>query len=469
MSEEKTFELTPFQKMLVNACLCGDYLVMGTAFVDSGASLTKDVVMKSLVYLQARHPFLRAYLEIYKNENKILLKIHNEDVKDRIQLDWLDLTNETVTRSRLNDISAEYNSVLFNIGNKELLWRVQVIEYKENSKTRYIINLILHIAITDGFNITTMSIEMVNIINALLTNQVCDEMKITLEPIENLHALCEKTKLFKEEHKETIKKINAQEKVKFILDELFASTKETGFKLDLFPLEKELTKKIIEVSKPKNVKLTGYFHTVGIYALKKLYDENGLTFPKRISIELPASLRIRYPEILEYYHCGCHTVMVTYPTDETKFGEYKDFWADALYVHNSIYENTDAKTGSLFSMTHAEDLDEFNKVFSQTKNIQEACEILSKEVICCFATSNLGNYVDQRVKVYPGPVTIDELYCTDPLNSSPTIAPAIVIHLFYWKGRVMVELGGNKSCIGSKYLERFKELYLETIQNSLNA
>ena len=65
---------------------------------------------------------------------------------------------------------------------------------------------------------------------------------------------------------------------------------EKGFKLDLFPLDKELTRRLINVSKLKKVKLTGYFHTVGIYALKKLFDENSILFPKRLAIQIPASL-----------------------------------------------------------------------------------------------------------------------------------------------------------------------------------
>ena len=473
MSEKIIFELSPFQKMVVNASNCGDFLVMGSAFIENDAFIHKfnnDLVREALFHMQQRHPFLRAYLDIQQKENLMFIKLDNENIEEKIELEWLDLSKQVDEnqRKRAIDESARFDSTLFKYENKDLLWKTQVITYKENSMIKYLINLVLHIAITDGINITTLTIELVNIINALITEKECDEMKIKLEPVENLHVICDQRKLFKESHKETIQKLGNLEKVKFNLADELGSNKETGFILDLFKLDKELTTNIIVKSKPHKVRLTGYFQTAALYAMRDLYQENGLEFPKRISIEIPASLRVRYEPNLEFYHCGLHTVMVIFSTEEDKFGDFKDFWRDAKYVHDKIHEYTSAETGSLFSMTHNEELDEFNKVFSNTQSLQEAKNILRDGVMCDIAVSNLGKFVNDTVSVFPGPFDIKEVYCTDPLNSDPSISPAIVIHLFFWRGEIMIELGANKWSIGTKYFNRYKELFLNTLNSSLN-
>ena len=202
--------------------------------------------------------------------------------------------------------------------------------------------------------------------------------------------------------------------------------------------------------------------------MKRIYDENGLEFPEQILIEIAASLRVRYQPMLNFSHCGLHTVMVIFEVDEKRFGKFEDFWSDARYVHSLIQENTSTETGTLFSLSHSSQLEQFNRVFADTDSLEDVCNILSKEVMCDLGVSNLGTYVNDHVKVFPGPLTIVELYCTDPLNSNPSISPAIVLHKFFWKGEIMIEFGANKSSIGSVYVERYKELYLDIINKSLD-
>lgn len=40
--------------------------------------------------------------------------------------------------------------------------------------------------------------------------------------------------------------------------------------------------------------------------------------------------------------------------------------------------------------------------------------------------SNLGAYVEQRAKLVPGPYNIDELFCSDALQSAPNALAGLV-------------------------------------------
>jgi hypothetical protein len=323
--------------------------------------------------------------------------------------------------------------------------------------------------ITDGLNITTLSIELLNILNALLTGQECDEMKNKLEPCESLYELCIKNKLFKEEHNTKIEELNKRPLTKFKLDNKFRSYNESGFFLDLFKFDKTITSNMLAKCKANDVRLSGFLHTSLFYALKELYIENGLEFPKKLLIELAASLRVRYQPVLDFSNCRFHTVAVLFPVDENLFGEYVDFWQDARYIHGLIAENTSTETGTLFSLSHSDsETDAFNNVFADNETYDDVCRVLSTEVACDVVISNLGRFNNDNAKVFPGPLKIKELYCTDSLNSKPTISAAMVVHTLFWQDEIMFQIGANKHSIGSAYLQRLKEIYLNLVNIIFN-
>ncbi len=161
---------------------------MGTAFVQTPRPIDSGLVRRAMAILQQRHPFFRAYLHEERNANRMFLKIDGtetlEKQEQKLELEWIDWTNETepITRQTVVDKSAQFDSIPFVYGKDHLLWKCQVIAYKDvaTSAVKYIINLVIHIAITDGINTTTLTIELINILNALLTDQQCDEMRIKL-------------------------------------------------------------------------------------------------------------------------------------------------------------------------------------------------------------------------------------------------------------------------------------------------
>ena len=165
--------------------------------------------------------------------------------------------------------------------------------------------------------------------------------------------------------------------------------------------------------------------------------------------------------------------MVIFPVDERRFGEFADFWRDVQYVHSLVEEYTSASTGALFSMSHSSGVEAFNRMFADAvgdeDRLKTVCHALNKEVACDLAVSNLGSYVNDHVSVFSeSPVSIREMYCTDPLNSNPCISPGLVMHMVYWRGEIFVEIGANRSVFGASYLHRYKDIYLKFVLSTLN-
>lgn len=464
MAYKKEYILNTFEKMVINASQCGDYLVMGTCFFEDKTSnfkLDKNLVHRALVLVQKRHEILRAYLKIDQDS---MFFVPNEDqVCDKIIFEWLDLSDKLMDREKILIEIAKFNSIKFSHGNKELLWRVQIIEYKEHEQFKYVLNFVFF-GIADGMYSSSILVEVVNIINSLIENKDIDET--SLQITENMNILCEQRGLWKDSHMDMVKKMSQRDLAKFNLSDGL-KTNERGFQVDMFYLDENISNKIMSVSKQNKVRLTSYFYTAAFYALKKLYDENSLEFPDRVTCELPVCLRMRYKPALEFNECRLHTTMVTFSTEKEQFGSFEKFWADSQYLHGLIQENTSSETGTLFSLSHSEELEEYNKVFRTTNDLDNILDILSQGVISDLALSNLGAYVNDQVKELPGKFTVEEMYCTDPVNSKPCISCGLIIHLIYWKGKIMVDLGANKYCIGSKYFKRYKQLLLDIIEETI--
>ncbi|CAF0894573.1 unnamed protein product [Brachionus calyciflorus] len=464
MSEQKEYILNTFEKMVINASQCGDYLVMGTCFFqgrDLNSKLDQNIAFEALKKLQIRHEILRSYLKV--SESSMYFVPHDFDVSDKIIFEWLDLSHEEVDREKLMSETGKFNSILFSHGNKELLWRAQIIEYKKDNQFKYVLNFVFF-GIADGMFSSSILVELVNIINSLESRQEVDLTRV--EITENMNILCQERGLWKDSHAEMVRKMNQRDLAKFNMSNGLKDN-ESGFQLDMFYLDNGTSSKIMSVSKQNKVRLTSYFYAAAFYALKKLYDENKLVFPDRVTCELPVCLRFRYEPKLDFNQSRLHTTMVLFSTEKENFGEFKNFWEDSRYLQGLIVENTSTETGTLFSLSHSEDLEEFNKVFQNCKNLDEALEILSQGVMSDLALSNLGAYVNDNVKEIGGVYTIDEMFCTDPVNSKPSISCGLIIHLIFWKGKIMIDLGANKYTIGSKYFKRYKQHLLDVINETL--
>ncbi|CAF0835741.1 unnamed protein product [Brachionus calyciflorus] len=321
--------------------------------------------------------------------------------------------------------------------------------------------------ITDGFNMSTLSIELVNILNSLITNQECEEMRVKLDTIDSFYVYCQKNNLVKETNLKEIELRKLEPFPKFVLSEKLRNKNETGFKINFLNFNEETTSKMIKTSKDHKIRMTSFFYTIGLYALKELYDQNEIEFPKDILIDIAVSLRIRYKPILDFCHIRSHVSLITFQIEDDQFGDFRDFWRDAQILDELIKQKSDIDNGILFSMTHDfQALNEIDKIFNSNKSRDELFDEMSKNHNCDLAFSNLGSYVNDIVKEEEeGPFVIKEMYCSDSIQTKASIG--IIQHIIFWKGEMMIQFGASKSKISSvnmnKYIKNFENIIKDLI------
>ena len=241
------------------------------------------------------------------------------------------------------------------------MWRCLVVAYPDEFKrTQYCFSLAVHMAISDGLNVITLLIEIINIINSLETESKCDEMLVKLEPPENSISLCHKTKLFKEEeHKKRIDELANAPIPRFLFDDMFKSENETGFALDLLCLDQNSSERIVKMTKKYGLRVTSYFQAVTMYALRKLYTENNLELQASLPIYPILTLRVRFDPVYEFYNCRYYTAYFSMKIEES-FDRLEQFWRISKNIHNQTYSHLEPNDGSMFAVTH--NFDTHNKL-----------------------------------------------------------------------------------------------------------
>lgn len=230
-------------------------------------------------------------------------------------------------------------------------------------KINYSFGLACHKSISDGLNVTTILLEIINIINALETGCECDEMLIKCSPPESSQSMCEKTGLFREEYKLKIEEFSKIPVSRFLFDHKFKSENETGFALELMCLDRETSKKITEMTKQHGLRVTSFYQSVLFFALKKLYTENDLQLPLSLPMFFTLSLRLRFEKIFELYNCRYYTAF--FPLSfKQEFDSIEDFWPIARNIHDMSYDYLDPHKAAIFAVTHNfKAHDYFNKLY----------------------------------------------------------------------------------------------------------
>ena len=221
-----------------------------------------------------------------------------------------------------------------------------LIKYKQN------IDLIF--TQKDGINITAVTIELINIINSLLTNTECNEMRTVLEPVESLNYLTEKYGMFGKKQRETVDFLSKKEPVEFHLPTEFKIYNETGLKISLLKLNKDLTNEIVRKAKHYKIKLTSFLISAFCFALKDLYIENDLKCPNILTCLSPANMRIRYQPNMSFSDMRMQVCVPELVLNENKINESQpvDIWKYAEYVQVKIHESTDLNLGAIFGLSY---------------------------------------------------------------------------------------------------------------------
>lgn len=239
------------------------------------------------------------------------------------------------------------------------------------------------------------------------------------------------------------------------------------------------------MSKEKHCKLTGLLNAAIIYALHDLYEENGLCFPRDLSVDIPANLRLRYSPNLDFSHIRFHVCLARFDLTFPKFGTFKNIWNDAAHINKQIAICTCVQDGSLFESTNKDNLTWVSRGGGGRKDeneddgddetllsVTERCERMREETSHCdLVMSNIGTYVYERKRPiggFVGPFTMIESYHGDSLNSSPNVMPALIFHISTWCDEIQVMLSSNKSAIGSIFVDRLALLFEKILINCAN-
>ena len=209
------YELNELECLGMYLANSGDLLCASINFIDIEQSkisqFKESLVYQALVYMQKRHPFLRSYLK-KNSDTKYFIEVKDQ-LDDEIELEWNDLRqDESTTRQEIISKIERFNCLLFKMDS--ILWRTQIILFKESNLDKISLTLSFPNFVTDCFNLSTLSIELLNFLNRLMENQILDPIE-EVEPAESLHTLCERYNFLQEKHKQFIKSYKSNEK-KFI-------------------------------------------------------------------------------------------------------------------------------------------------------------------------------------------------------------------------------------------------------------
>lgn len=295
-------------------------------------------------------------------------------------------------------------------------------------------------------------------------------MRNHLEMIDNLDQLVEKHTLIQEKQLQRIKSIQNEPRLDFKLSPKFRCDNETGFKLNLFNIEPELTSRIIKANKQNKSKLSAYLTTVAIYALKDLYDENNICFPKDLCFGMATNIRFRLKPSIVFSHIRSLTTYLEPKIFYPKFGLFENLWRDTAYLDTLIAEASNMEDGSIFAHSHNyEHAEEINHLFQNNSNVNDIISSLNCANGCDLGISNIGTYVFNSHKPNPStPFKIVESYFTDSLCSSRScLCCCTFYHVSFWDGKLMFALSSNKAQISSQFTDRLAQLYKNNLLKSV--
>ena len=123
MNKKLLYELTDYEKIVLNINKLGDLIVMGILLIEneetnSKVQLTESTVRNALNLLQKRHPFFHAYI----NENSNL-QINEQDY-NLIELEWFD-QDQLPNRSEMLTQLESFNTKTFDFPQIKLVWNIQ--------------------------------------------------------------------------------------------------------------------------------------------------------------------------------------------------------------------------------------------------------------------------------------------------------------------------------------------------------
>jgi hypothetical protein len=310
---ETRIELNSFEKVIYKINTMGEIIFLGFDIIESQSQtveeLTRECVDRALGHMQNRHPLLRAHLEFATESDKVEF-VYSESKTERLCLtEW----KKVESREKMMDIVHVFANSTFDLANKGLLWRFKTIEFVEDEVKKFTLAILINGVITDGLNGMTLLVEIVNIVNAMLKNEECTEMKVRHErAAKNFHDLAIERNLFNEaEQSSKFEEVRMQKLAHepFLIPEALRVPGEAGAHLETFFVDETRTTELLNFLKTKSQRPTGVLTSIFFQAVRQLYADNGLKFPGQISFVCPASMRVRYEPKLDLSEVGFHVLI----------------------------------------------------------------------------------------------------------------------------------------------------------------
>jgi hypothetical protein len=448
------FKLDEFKKYSLNYSKKGDLVAYGVGILkqhnskNAELNLNYELVSHALNYLKKRHPILRASLE-FKEENEAYLNVNDYGDSDmrKNELEW---SRSASGSDLITDLEA-YLKQNFSYTEKCLLWKCKVIHFNENNHEKYAICMVLPV-ISDGTNILGLIIELVNIVNALRDNLVCDEMREEIELPSNLNDFLDyKHYSLPQNYKGEI----SENSNNFNLDQNFTKNDSSGFELNLVRISKEKACKILALCNEKHVNLTSFMSAQVLKSLNELYKENNLKFPINFSCLLPINLKIHFQPHLDFNHIGYHTHSTRIDLDFESQSQLENVIENSNYIAKQIQNKINFEHGFLSLLfDDYEYKASLNRVFDQM-SIKELVEMKRSDL----AITNIGSWIYTNKQPNKGEFELCETYFGDTTNSKHSISPALKFFISFWNNELQISISSNKSSIESKYTQRLIEIF----------
>lgn len=224
MSEPKPTEVVfdDYLKMLFNFSRCGDLKVIGLAILEEQEEestnhkrINVDLVKESIEYLLKRHALLRAHIEVENNSvSRVRMRVDSDEPKwSQVEIGRDLVYGELTSRDQLSTELERLVDQRFDYAARCKLWQAGLFSFPattdNNTKTNYALAFFLPLYMTDALNITTLTIELTNIVNSLVSGCVCDEMRVEVPMVDTERNLISKQHLVEEKQLETIDELKS--------------------------------------------------------------------------------------------------------------------------------------------------------------------------------------------------------------------------------------------------------------------
>lgn len=462
-------ELSSYEKFFYYATLVGDTNVISISIIstNNNVKLNDETVKRAMLYMFKRHPLFRAHIKNNENVKKIYFAIPKNFIKKT-----QDMKFERLVVNNRDEFIKEcenFNSTLFKYEDNCLLWKIKIVEFMDDDKKNKIgLLLLAPMYLTDGINIVTLSNELVNIINSLLENKECVEMNETLALYENIESMVERNGLISSKLRETYEEFCKTDPIiKFRLPKEFFNPNDHGVKLKLLALDKQLSKSLYEIAKTKKIKLNGVLAAVFLYALKDLYEENGLQIDKDLMFLVMINLRFRIEPKIDFSHTRLFVRSFYAKILHSNFGKFEDIWSDAKYINELIYNKIDNQH-MYFSLLH----DQYSKIvnsFNDTTDHSQVYKKLNDALACDFVFTNIGPHVSICKKLVDGPLKLEESYFGDSVTYDNSYISPFILHANSLNDQIMLELTTNRYRLNSIYADRYMQLFVKHIHRCISA